>query len=59
MCHTQTSSFLVFFQSNKENVVFTPVIGRASRVGGEPGITKAVLTRIQVGVENMCACVSV
>uniref|UniRef100_A0A3Q3MDZ4 Mitochondrial ribosome-associated GTPase 1 n=1 Tax=Labrus bergylta TaxID=56723 RepID=A0A3Q3MDZ4_9LABR len=27
--------------------------GRASRVGGEPGITKAVLTRIQVGVLDM------
>lgn len=32
------------------NIVITHQIsGRASRVGGEPGITKAVLTKIQVG----------
>lgn len=27
--------------------------GRASRVGGEPGITKAVLTKIQVCEEHV------
>lgn len=32
---------------------FPPISGRASRVGGEPGITKAVLTKIQVGVKDV------
>lgn len=32
---------------------YTPISGRASQVGGEPGITKAVLTKIQVSVEDI------
>lgn len=33
------------------------ISGRASRVGGEPGITRAVLTKIQVNVMDMFVCV--
>lgn len=34
-----------------------PTSGRASRVGGEPGITKAVLTKIQVRPDFESGCV--
>lgn len=42
-----------------EHCKYAPISGRASRVGGEPGITKAVLTKIQVGVKDMFTCVCV
>lgn len=38
---------------------YTLISGRASKVGGEPGITKAVLTKIQVCVKDMFVSVYV
>ncbi|KAI3363154.1 hypothetical protein L3Q82_011803 [Scortum barcoo] len=35
-------------RTNMKKGAYYKVLGRASRVGGEPGITKAVLTKIQV-----------